>query len=51
MSAQGPIAFLAPNNNIGLSTFAVTILVLLAIAAGADYAISFRPISAGAVAR
>jgi len=38
-SARGTIAFLAGNNIIGLSTFAVNILVLLAIAAGTDYAI------------
>jgi len=39
MSARGIIAFLAHNNVMGLSTFAVNILVLLAIAAGTDYAI------------
>ncbi|ETZ34349.1 MMPL family protein, partial [Mycobacterium intracellulare MIN_052511_1280] len=33
------VAFLAYNNIMGLSTFAVNILVLLAIAAGTDYAI------------
>ncbi|MEI7715589.1 MAG: MMPL family transporter [Mycobacterium sp.] len=38
-SARGIISFLANNNIIGLSTFAVNILVLLAIAAGTDYAI------------
>ncbi len=39
MSARGIVAFLAHNNIMGLSTFAVNILVLLAIAAGTDYAI------------
>jgi RND superfamily putative drug exporter len=33
------VAFLAYNNIIGLSTFAVNLLVLMAIAAGTDYAI------------
>ncbi len=37
--ARGVVAFLAYHNIIGLSTFAVNLLVLLAIAAGADYAI------------
>lgn len=36
---SGVVAFLAYNNIMGLSTFAVNILVLLAIAAGTDYAI------------
>ncbi len=39
MAARGIVAFLAHNNIMGLSTFAVNILVLLAIAAGTDYAI------------
>ena len=39
LSARGVIALLAHNYIIGLSTFAVNILVLLAIAAGTDYAI------------
>ncbi|AOS90867.1 hypothetical protein AN480_04535 [Mycobacterium intracellulare subsp. chimaera] len=39
MAARGVVAFLAYNNIMGLSTFAVNILVLLAIAAGTDYAI------------
>lgn len=38
-AARGVIAFLGDNNIIGLSTFAVNMLVLLAIAAGTDYAI------------
>jgi RND superfamily putative drug exporter len=40
-AARGLVAFLADNNLIGLSTFAVNLLVLLAIAAGTDYAIFF----------
>ncbi len=39
MAARSGIAVLAHNNIIGLSTFAVNILVLLAIAASTDYAI------------
>lgn len=39
MAARGIVAFLSTNNIIGLSTFAVNLLVLLAIAAGTDYAI------------
>ena len=39
MAARGTIAVLAHNNVMGLSTFAVNILVLLAIAAATDYAI------------
>ncbi|MCV7075654.1 MULTISPECIES: MMPL/RND family transporter [Mycobacterium] len=39
MAARGVVAFLAYNNIIGLSTFAVNLLVLMAIAAGTDYAI------------
>ncbi|HTX97689.1 MAG TPA: MMPL family transporter [Mycobacterium sp.] len=39
MAARGIVALLAHNNLMGLSTFAVNILVLLAIAAGTDYAI------------
>ena len=39
MAARGIVALLADNNIIGLSTFAVNIMVLLAIAAGTDYAI------------
>ncbi|OIN80275.1 MMPL family transporter [Mycobacterium malmoense] len=38
-AARQVVAFLAYNNIIGLSTFAVNMLVLLAIAAGTDYAI------------
>ncbi len=38
-AARQVVAFLAINNVIGLSTFAVNMLVLLAIAAGTDYAI------------
>lgn len=38
-AARGIIAFLSYKNIIGLSTFAVNLLVLLAIAAGTDYAI------------
>ncbi|AKN18312.1 MmpL family transport protein [Mycobacterium haemophilum DSM 44634] len=39
MAARQVVAFLAYNNIIGLSTFAVNLLVLMAIAAGTDYAI------------
>ncbi len=39
MAARGVVAFLAYHNIIGLSTFAVNLLVLMAIAAGTDYAI------------
>ncbi|WP_205876686.1 MMPL/RND family transporter [Mycobacterium camsae] len=38
-AARGAIAFLALHNIVALSTFAVNLLVLLAIAAGTDYAI------------
>jgi putative drug exporter of the RND superfamily len=38
-AARQVVAFLAHNNIIGLSTFAVNLLVLMAIAAGTDYAI------------
>ena len=38
-AARGIVAFLGNANIIGLSTFAVNLLVLLAIAAGTDYAI------------
>ncbi|TGD90883.1 MMPL family transporter [Mycolicibacterium sp. CH28] len=38
-AARGTIAFLAHNNVIGLSTFAVNLLTTLAIAAATDYAI------------
>ena len=38
-AARGVVAFLADNNIIGLSTFAVSLLTLLVIAAGTDYAI------------
>jgi RND superfamily putative drug exporter len=39
MASRGIVAFLGYNNIIGLSTFAVNLLVLMAIAAGTDYAI------------
>ncbi len=39
LAARQVVAFLAHNNIIGLSTFAVNLLVLMAIAAGTDYAI------------
>ena len=38
-AARQVVAFLAYNDIIGLSTFAVNLLVLMAIAAGTDYAI------------
>jgi RND superfamily putative drug exporter len=38
-AARGVVAFLANANIIGLSTFAVNLLVLMVIAAGTDYAI------------
>ncbi len=38
-AARQVVSFLAYNNIIGLSTFAVNLLVLMAIAAGTDYAI------------
>ena len=38
-AARQVVAFLADNNIIGLSTFAVNLLVLMVIAAGTDYAI------------
>nr|WP_308477176.1 RND family transporter [Mycolicibacter sp. MU0083] len=40
-AARGIVAFLADNGWIGLSTFAINILVTLAIAAGTDYGIFF----------
>ncbi|WP_343599273.1 RND family transporter [Mycobacterium sp.] len=39
--ARGVVAFLAHNNIIGLTTFAVNLLVSLGIAAGTDYGIFF----------
>ncbi|WP_396931654.1 RND family transporter [Mycolicibacterium sp.] len=39
--ARGVVAFLADNNIIGLSTFATSLLVALAMAAGTDYGIFF----------
>ena len=39
MASRGIVAFLGYNSIIGLSTFAVNLLVLMAIAAGTDYAI------------
>jgi RND superfamily putative drug exporter len=39
MAARQVVALLASNDIIGLSTFAVNLLVLMAIAAGTDYAI------------
>jgi RND superfamily putative drug exporter len=39
--ARGVVAFLADHNVIGLSTFAVSLLVALAMAAGTDYGIFF----------
>jgi RND superfamily putative drug exporter len=41
MAARGVVAILANSNIIGLSTFAVNLLVMMAIAAGTDYAIFF----------
>lgn len=40
-AARGVIAFIADHNLIALSTFAVNLLVALAMAAGTDYAIFF----------
>ncbi|MGV0067094.1 RND family transporter [Mycobacterium colombiense] len=40
-AARGVIAFIANNNWMALSTFAVNLLVALAMAAGTDYAIFF----------
>ncbi|ETZ29901.1 MMPL family protein [Mycobacterium intracellulare MIN_061107_1834] len=40
-AARGVIAFIADHNFIALSTFAVNLLVALAMAAGTDYAIFF----------
>ncbi|QZA05876.1 RND family transporter [Mycolicibacter heraklionensis] len=40
-AARGIVAFLGHNDLIGLSTFAINILVTLAIAAGTDYGIFF----------
>ncbi|PND54909.1 MMPL family RND transporter [Mycobacterium sp. ENV421] len=39
--ARGTVAFLADHNVIGLSTFATSLLVALAMAAGTDYGIFF----------
>ncbi|HEU0190469.1 MAG TPA: RND family transporter [Mycobacterium sp.] len=39
MAARGVVAFLGYHHLIGLTTFAVNLLVMLAIAAGTDYAI------------
>nr|WP_221218902.1 MULTISPECIES: RND family transporter [unclassified Mycolicibacterium] len=39
--ARGVVAFLADHNVIGLSTFAVSLLVALSMAAGTDYGIFF----------
>jgi putative drug exporter of the RND superfamily len=39
LAARGVVAFLANNEIIGLSTFANNLLVMMAIAAGTDYAI------------
>lgn len=39
--ARGTVAFLADHNIIGLSTFATSLLVALAMAAGTDYGIFF----------
>lgn len=39
LAARQVVSLLAYNNIIGLSTFAVNLLVLMAIAAGTDYAI------------
>ncbi len=41
LSARGIIAFLADNNVVVLSTFAINLLVALAMAAGTDYGIFF----------
>ena len=40
-SARGIVAFLADNNIVVLSTFAINLLVALAMAAGTDYGIFF----------
>src|SRR5262249_8846431 len=40
-AARGIIAFLADNNIVALSTFAINLLVALAMAAGTDYGIFF----------
>ncbi|WP_082959531.1 MULTISPECIES: RND family transporter [unclassified Mycobacterium] len=40
-AARGVIAFLGDNNMVQLSTFAINLLVALAMAAGTDYAIFF----------
>ncbi len=40
-SARGIIAFLADNNVVALSTFAINLLVTLSMAAGTDYGIFF----------
>jgi putative drug exporter of the RND superfamily len=39
LAARGVIAVLGHNNILGLSTFAVSLLIALAIAASTDYAI------------
>jgi RND superfamily putative drug exporter len=41
LAARGIVAFLGDNNLLALSTFAVNLLVALAMAAGTDYAIFF----------
>ena len=41
LAARGIVAFLGDNNFVTLSTFAVNLLVALAMAAGTDYAIFF----------
>jgi RND superfamily putative drug exporter len=40
-AARGILAFLADNNIVGLSTFAISLLMALAMAAGTDYGIFF----------
>ena len=51
-AARGIVAFLGNADIIGLSTFAVNLLVLLAIAAGTDYAIFLdRALSRGSSVR
>lgn len=41
LAARGIVAFLADNNIVGLSTFAISLLTALAMAAGTDYGIFF----------
>ena len=50
LAARGVIAVLGHNNILGLSTFAVSLLIALAIAASTDYAILGGPISGGQIA-